>query len=445
MTQHAPELVIVRGENRGAFVQLRDAPVTIGRSSRADLQLEDTKASSIHAKVTALESGMVLLQDLQSTNGTFVNKERVEQIPLRSGDLIKIGRTLIVFRDEPAQVRLEDIELVGGGSSSAIAGEAARATTSSAALHAVREAAPMRGAAPSLLEAMFEAAGELDPQDAVGGILERVRVAAAGDRALLFLRRPLTGGLGLGQASLGEGAVREAPVIPDLLRRALGGEVVTEGSALAAPVLALGRTLGAIYVDGSEAASRDLAAVCCGAQLVGLVSGLGRSQELILAATEIVGLAQEQVQQLAIPLEHVVESRRAARQSQRFQAGTQPLETALLPDLWVYADANLLARGLDRLVDYARGVARGPLRLVGDLRGETVRLLLRFEVGDRPPEDLLDSGGVVGDLLRAREDFQGGQLAVARVAVLRAGARFTASAEGRDLVFLLELRAAPKP
>ena len=111
--------------------------ITIGRSDDADLTLADTKASSIHARVTRLESGVVILEDLESTNGTYVNKERVEQAPLRSGDLIKIGRSLIVFRSEPAEVRLEDIALSGGGSSSALAssggGREASQTTSSAA------------------------------------------------------------------------------------------------------------------------------------------------------------------------------------------------------------------------------------------------------------------------------------------------------------------------
>ena len=114
------ELVVVKGNDRGAFVRLQGV-TTIGRSSRADLTLDDTKASSIHAKLSPLpENGLVLLEDQGSTNGTFVNDERIESVPLRNGDLVKIGRTLLVFRDQPAQVRLEDIELIGGGSSDMI-------------------------------------------------------------------------------------------------------------------------------------------------------------------------------------------------------------------------------------------------------------------------------------------------------------------------------------
>ena len=116
---HHAELVVVKGENRGAFVKVNGS-FTIGRSSKADFTIEDTKASSVHVRITPLPSGIILLEDLDSTNGTFVNKEQIEQIPLRSGDLIKIGRTLLVFRDEPAEVRLEDIALVGGGSSNSI-------------------------------------------------------------------------------------------------------------------------------------------------------------------------------------------------------------------------------------------------------------------------------------------------------------------------------------
>ena len=167
---------------------------------------------------------------------------------------------------------------------------------------------------------------------------------------------------------------------------------------------------------------------------------------IVLATSEVVALAQESVSQRALELSAVLGRRAEARASDRLGAGERelPLETALLPGLRIQADETLLARGLDRLIQYARAEAVGSLRLVGDQRGDTVRLLLRYAVrGQAPdPEQLLDAGGPVADLHRSRERFAPGLLTVARVAILRAGGRFTVEVQGGELVFLIELRAA---
>lgn len=438
------ELVVVKGNDRGAFVRLQGV-TTVGRSSRADLTLDDTKASSIHARLSPLpENGLVLLEDQGSTNGTFVNDERIESVPLRNGDLVKIGRTLLVFRDQPAQVRLEDIELIGGGSSDMIRRQKSSPDVAAGSSNALRRAS--KPADPSLLEAMLLAAGELEPRRGVKGILDKALLAAAADRVLLFLQHPTSGGLGLAAAAVSPSAVRDAPVDPQLLRQASGGEVASLGAALAIPVVALGRLLGVLYADGSEESARDLAALVSGAQLIGLVTALDRSQQLVLATSEVVALAQESVSQRALELSAVLGRRAEARASDRLGAGERelPLETALLPGLRIQADETLLARGLDRLIQYARAEAVGSLRLVGDQRGDTVRLLLRYAVrGQAPdPEQLLDAGGPVADLHRSRERFAPGLLTVARVAILRAGGRFTVEVQGGELVFLIELRAA---
>jgi pSer/pThr/pTyr-binding forkhead associated (FHA) protein len=435
------ELVVVKGEGRGAFVHVVE-PVTIGRSSKASFTIEDTKASSIHAKVTPLESGVVILEDLGSTNGTYVNKERIEQTPLRSGDLIKIGRTLIVFRDEPAEIRLEDIELIGGGSSGAISGGASSHNVSSASIAALRSAT-----GDAHLEQMLVAASEPSIARATDQILETVRKAVRAKRALLFLLKPLGRGVGLAQAAVAPGTVRDAPVQAEILQLAIQGEVVNQATVVAAPVIAIGRCLGAIYADGIEGTTRDMGALAAGAQLIGLISGLARSHQLVLASSEIVGLAQEQVQPQAVSLETILATRRSSRSSERLTArpGHLPLETALLPNLWVTADPNILSRGIDRLIEFVRTVARGTLRLVGDQREDTVRLLLRAQIKDTLAEEILDPAGVVADLLTSRERFETGQLAVARVAIMRGGARFTVTREGEDLVFLLELQTAERP
>lgn len=439
------ELVIVKGENRGAFVRVVGT-ITLGRGEEADLQVADTKASSLHARVTCLESGIVILEDLQSTNGTLVNKERIEQVPLRSGDLIKIGRTLIVFRSEPAEVRLEDVVLSTGESSSALGSTSAgrdQLTTSSAALRAIRA----QGAV-SRLEYLLLAAGALEPSSAISGILDQARIGLAADRALFFLRYEGGPGAGLGGSSVGEGAIRDAPVQADVLRQALAGDLIDQGAAVAAPIYAQGHNLGVIYADGSEETGRDLGVLAAAAQLIGVVVALERSRRLTTSTIEIVGLAQAQVQRRPVEIAQILEAGSEARFSGRLgdarAALNQPeMQTALVPGLSALVDPLLLQRGLDRLIAFARAEAHGPLRLVGDLRDGLVRLILRYShphAAERAPE-LLDSSGVVADLLRAQETLGTGQLSVARVLLLRAGAVLSVSAEAGDMIFALELQA----
>jgi Protein of unknown function (DUF3662)/FHA domain len=74
------------------------APVTVlGRSSEADIALDDPGISRRHAQIQ-LGAGHAVLLDLDSTNGTFVDGERVRSTPLSDGSQITMGRTRIVYR-----------------------------------------------------------------------------------------------------------------------------------------------------------------------------------------------------------------------------------------------------------------------------------------------------------------------------------------------------------
>jgi pSer/pThr/pTyr-binding forkhead associated (FHA) protein len=78
-------------------VELRGTgPFVMGRSRSCDLRLPSGDASRRHAEIVPDEGGF-LLRDLASTNGTFVNGERVSEHRLRPGDRIQIGSSLITF------------------------------------------------------------------------------------------------------------------------------------------------------------------------------------------------------------------------------------------------------------------------------------------------------------------------------------------------------------
>jgi pSer/pThr/pTyr-binding forkhead associated (FHA) protein len=78
-------------------IQLRAGEsVLVGRSRSCDLALRSPDASRRHAEIVLGASGW-LVRDLDSTNGTFVNGERIRERPLRPGDRIEIGSDAITF------------------------------------------------------------------------------------------------------------------------------------------------------------------------------------------------------------------------------------------------------------------------------------------------------------------------------------------------------------
>jgi pSer/pThr/pTyr-binding forkhead associated (FHA) protein len=73
-----------------------DRPLVIGRSRSCDLRLPSGDASRRHAEIYADDGGYVL-RDLDSTNGTFVNGEQVQQRVLQPGDRIQIAASTVTF------------------------------------------------------------------------------------------------------------------------------------------------------------------------------------------------------------------------------------------------------------------------------------------------------------------------------------------------------------
>jgi pSer/pThr/pTyr-binding forkhead associated (FHA) protein len=75
-------------------VEVIDATV-LGRSDEADVLLDDPYASEFHMRLLAQENGLVL-HDLGSTNGTYVNGRRVTApTTLRRGDSVQVGKTVM--------------------------------------------------------------------------------------------------------------------------------------------------------------------------------------------------------------------------------------------------------------------------------------------------------------------------------------------------------------
>ena len=65
---------------------------TLGRASTADFVVDAALVSRFHCRLTLEADGTLGIEDLKSTNGTFVNDERIQQQTLAPGDRIRIGR-----------------------------------------------------------------------------------------------------------------------------------------------------------------------------------------------------------------------------------------------------------------------------------------------------------------------------------------------------------------
>ncbi|CAA9465862.1 MAG: hypothetical protein AVDCRST_MAG02-3642 [uncultured Rubrobacteraceae bacterium] len=96
-----PEIVVAESDILAPQTrfELRDGETSVGRSSASDVVLKsDDFASGQHAKLTR-HGGLLYVEDLGSTNGTFVNdRKTVGATPVRNGDSVRVGST--VFRYE---------------------------------------------------------------------------------------------------------------------------------------------------------------------------------------------------------------------------------------------------------------------------------------------------------------------------------------------------------
>jgi hypothetical protein len=77
----------------------RESATSIGRSKANDVILQDVTVSSQHCRVRPMGEGFEVL-DLRSTNGTFVNEERVQRHPLKEGDELRVGDVVLRFRKQ---------------------------------------------------------------------------------------------------------------------------------------------------------------------------------------------------------------------------------------------------------------------------------------------------------------------------------------------------------
>jgi predicted component of type VI protein secretion system len=129
----APKLLVKSPQGGTKEIEVSHTPFAIGRKPDNDLCLDDPAASGHHARIVKVQE-VLFIEDMKSTNGTYVNEVKIDRKQLRDTDSIRIGTHRLIYRHEERS----------GADSSAVMGtpETDKTMVVSGALAVDRPAAP---------------------------------------------------------------------------------------------------------------------------------------------------------------------------------------------------------------------------------------------------------------------------------------------------------------
>ncbi|AZN31024.1 FHA domain-containing protein [Flaviflexus salsibiostraticola] len=93
-------LLVQKGPNSGARFLLDSDSTMAGRHPKSEIFLDDVTVSRQHCEFLRHE-GTFYVRDHGSLNGTYVNRERIDEIALETGDEVQIGKYRLTFHDSP--------------------------------------------------------------------------------------------------------------------------------------------------------------------------------------------------------------------------------------------------------------------------------------------------------------------------------------------------------
>lgn len=272
-------LFIIKGADQGKRFELKAKVLGLGRDNSNPIRLHDTEVSRRHAEVRKVNDAFHLV-DLASANGTYLNDEPVTESPLKSGDQVRLGQTVLIFQDSITEAGKEltaRVDMLGHASPedrSAIlrsipVGEGSRILQSPGnvgdwlkerllnlsvmykATQAISHVVDIDNLLPQILQLVFESIGadrgaillknsdgELEPKAV------RWRGAAGEDERMAISRTIIDHVLGKGEGVITSDAPADA-------RFGLAKSIVNLGilEAICVPVQGRHTTLGVLYAD----------------------------------------------------------------------------------------------------------------------------------------------------------------------------------------------------
>ncbi|MFO0976356.1 MAG: ATP-binding protein [Planctomycetaceae bacterium] len=277
-------LLVINGANRGSRFEMTSAQdVVIGRSVGCNVRLDDSEVSRHHARISH-NGESFLLKDLNSANGTRINGVAVTERPLKNGDTLQIGASVIAFQladtSHPALPSADQIRFV----------EDSRSLDQSAILQLleVDAEAPAAILKPqSGLELLYHVAEELvTPVNTLETLLQRILEltlnAVEADRGCVLLKDPVGADLTAIAFARRGNAIQKPQQMPvsrsitDYVLRhgtavrtsdaslderfSAGNSIVSEGirEAICAPMRGRSDLLGVFYLDTTMAVDQAM-------------------------------------------------------------------------------------------------------------------------------------------------------------------------------------------
>jgi putative nucleotidyltransferase with HDIG domain len=262
------------------------AAVTVGRVGQCEIHIDDQAVSRRHCSLVVRGSD-VLVTDLDSANGTFLNERQVKSGTARPGDLIRVGSTVLEYRDPETRASTGTARVAtegDGGIQSVIRRRIDPAdvewlSTGTSALPALELLQRAQRHLKTLHRVSEALAGARDLQALSSVALETILDVTAADRAALVLRREE--GLG-GDADVAAVRLRHGPQGAFTLSRTLVADTITKGvstfardassdarfsggesvigqgirSVMCVPLRTTDQILGALYVDSQSGPGR---------------------------------------------------------------------------------------------------------------------------------------------------------------------------------------------
>ncbi|MCU0870769.1 MAG: ATP-binding protein [Pirellulaceae bacterium] len=189
-------MFVIQGRDQGKRFELDASLIGVGREATNAIRLHDVEVSRRHAQIVLAEGNFKLL-DLGSSNGTFVNEQRIDQHVLQSGDRVQVGRTLLIFTgnedrssvDLAAEVAIVDRGPASDGSR--IVSSISREQGSHVFADADLSASPWLARARSNLQIMYRTAlavsHTLDIEQLLQRIMELIFEWVEADRGCVML------------------------------------------------------------------------------------------------------------------------------------------------------------------------------------------------------------------------------------------------------------------
>ncbi|MDQ6697944.1 MAG: FHA domain-containing protein [Actinomycetota bacterium] len=97
-------MVVKRGPNAGSSFSLDKALITAGRHPDSDIFLDDITVSRRHVEISRASNGY-RVRDVGSLNGTYLNRERIDEAALANGDEVQVGKFKLIFFSAPTADR----------------------------------------------------------------------------------------------------------------------------------------------------------------------------------------------------------------------------------------------------------------------------------------------------------------------------------------------------